>query len=202
MRPIDRSEILSIGEYEGIRARFRERVISEKRPRRIKLGDDISAIFENRDSVLLQIQEMLRIERITSEAGIKHEIETYNELLPGPGELSLTLFIEIADKERRDRTLIELKGLEQCVSLEVDGLLVPAKASPKGVMPDRTTAVQYFKMKLPEAAEGAIRARTAKLAMRIDHPKYDARAELGQETLAKLAEDLAESDADPHLGAG
>lgn len=197
MRPIERSEILGIGEYEGIRARFRERIIAEKRPRRFKLGDDISAIFENRDSVLFQIQEMLRIERITSDAGIKHEIETYNELLPGRSELSFTLFIEIPDKERRDRMLVELKGLEQCVSLEVDGLLVPAKASPKGVMPDRTTAVQYFKVKLPELAESAIRGRTAKLAMRIDHPKYDARTELGGESLAKLAEDLAESDADP-----
>jgi hypothetical protein len=197
MRPIERSEILAIGEYEGIRARFRERVIAEKRLRRLRLGDDISAVFENRDSVLLQIQEMLRIERITSEAGIKHEIETYNELLPGPAELSFTLFVEIGDKERRDQMLVELKGLEQCVSLEVDGLLVPAKASPKGVMPDRTTAVQYFKVKLPEAAEAAIRGKTARLAMRIDHPKYDARTELGAASIAKLAEDLAESDADP-----
>ena len=56
-------------------------------------------VFENHDTVLLQIQEMLRTERITAEAGILHELETYNELVPGPGELSATLFVEIADRD-------------------------------------------------------------------------------------------------------
>jgi uncharacterized protein DUF3501 len=186
MRPI---------EYEGIRLRFRDRVIAEKRPRRVKLGEDMSAVFENRDSVLLQIQEMIRTERITSEAAIQHEIDTYNELLPSKGELSVTLFVEIPDRERRERMLVALKGLEQCVSLEVNGLLVPAKSSPKGVMDDRTTAVHYFKLHLPEAAEAAIRDKSASLALRVDHPKYEVRAELGGATIAKLAEDLAESEA-------
>src|SRR5688572_24580768 len=117
MRPIDRSEILPIGEYETIRERFRARVIAEKRPRRVRIGEHLSAVFENRDSVMLQIQEMLRTERITSEPGILHEIETYNELLPGKDELSLTLFVEIPAKELRDKMLVELAGLEDHVSL-------------------------------------------------------------------------------------
>src|SRR5215218_8057940 len=115
MRPIDRNEILPIGDYEQVRDRFRSRVIAEKRPRRVKLGDHISAVFENRDSVLLQIQEMLRTERISSEPAIKHEIETYNELIPGDNELSLTVFVEVPDRELRDRMLIELAGLERHV---------------------------------------------------------------------------------------
>src|SRR5690242_11995154 len=106
MRPIERSEILPIGEYETIRDRFRGRVIEEKRRRRVVLGERMSAVFENRDTVLLQIQEMLRTERISSPSGIEHEIETYNELLPGPGQLSVTLFVEIPDKAERDRTLV------------------------------------------------------------------------------------------------
>jgi len=191
MRAIDRSEILPIGEYELVRARFRARVIEEKRPRRVKLGDLISAVFENRDTVLLQIQEMLRTERITSESGIAHEIETYNELVPGEGELSLTLFVEIPDMEIRNRMLIELAGLESCVSVEVDGEKAPAKSDPKGVMPDRTTAVHYFKVKLSDAARAAIAAKTAKVAVRVDHPRYSARADLGPASIAKLAEDLA-----------
>ena len=67
MRLIERSEILPIGEYELIRPHFRARVVEAKRPRRVALGEHISALFENRDSVLLQIQEMLRTERITGE---------------------------------------------------------------------------------------------------------------------------------------
>jgi Protein of unknown function (DUF3501) len=191
MRPVDRSEILPLGEYEQIRGRFRARVIEEKRPRRVKLGDHISAVFENRDSVLLQIQEMLRTERITSESGIAHEIETYNELVPGPNELSLTLFVEIPDSVIRDQMLIELKGLEAVVSVEVDGARAPATSDHKGVMPDRTTAVHYFKVKLADEAAAAIRAKTAKVAVRVDHPRYAARFELGPAAIEKLAEDLA-----------
>lgn len=197
MRPIQRSEILPIGEYEAIRPRFRARVMEEKKPRRIRLGDIMSAVFENRDTVLIQIQEMLRTERITSEPGIQHEIETYNDLLPARDQLSVTLFVEIPDKETRDRMLIELKGLEQCVGLEVNGLLVPAKSDPKGVMPDRTTAVHYFKVTLPADAARAVREKKATVALRVDHPRYALRAALAPATLHKLAEDLTESEADP-----
>ncbi|MRG91545.1 DUF3501 family protein [Polyangium spumosum] len=191
MRPIDRSEILPLGDYEQIRARFRARVIEEKRPRRVKLGEQISAVFENRDSVLLQIQEMLRTERITTESGIKHEMDTYNELVPGPNELSLTLFVEIPDAVVRDRMLIELKGLEGSVSVEIDGARAPATSDPKGVMADRTTAVHYFKVKLTDEQSAAIRGKTAKVAVRVDHPRYYARAELGPASISKLAEDLS-----------
>jgi len=93
MRPIQRDEVLPIGEYETLRERFRSRIIEEKRPRRVRVGEHISVVFENRDSVLYQIQEMVRTERITSEHAILHEIETYNDLIPGEGQLSLTLFV-------------------------------------------------------------------------------------------------------------
>src|SRR5271168_3775318 len=105
MKPVQRNEILPIGEYELVRPHFRARVIEEKKARRLQVGEHLSAVFENHDSVLLQIQEMLRTERITAEAAIAHEIETYNELVPARGQVSLTLFVEIPDKETRDRML-------------------------------------------------------------------------------------------------
>lgn len=194
MRPIERSEILGIGEYEMIRPRFRARVIEEKRPRRVAVGEHLSAIFENRDSVLLQIQEMIRTERITAEPAIAHEIETYNELLPAENQLSITLFVEIPDKELRDRKLVELAGLEDTIAIEVDGARFAAKGPPAaGAVPDRTTAVHYLKATLsPEAAE-ALRKRTAKAAIVVDHPGHPARAELSRATLDRLAEDLTAS---------
>lgn len=191
MRPIDRSEILPIGEYEPIRERFRARVIAAKRPRRVKLGDHISAIFENRDSVMLQIQEMLRTERITSEPAIAHEIETYNDLIPGEDELSLTLFVEIPEKEVRDRMLVELAGLEGHVGVEVDGALARAVGKREGASPERTTAVHYLKVKLSADAASRLRKREAKAAVVVDHPRYSARAELDAASLGALAEDLA-----------
>jgi hypothetical protein len=191
MRPIDRSEILPIGEYEAIRERFRARVIEEKRPRRLRLGDHMSAIFENRDSVMLQIQEMLRTERITSEPGIAHEIETYNDLLPGKDELSLTLFVEIPEKEVREKMLTDLAGLEDHVGVEVDGAQLRAGGKRVGAEAGRTTAVHYLKVPLgAEAAEKLRSRRAASVAVFVDHPRYSARVALGPATLVKLAEDV------------
>ncbi len=191
MKPIQRNEVLPIGEYEGIRPHFRARVVAEKKVRRAELGEHLSAIFENRDSVLLQIQEMLRTERITAEAAIAHEIETYNDLVPGPGQLSLTVFVEIPDKATRDRMLVELAGLEDRIGVEVDGKVFPATGKrPDGWVEGRTTAVHYLKATLEAGSIAAITAGKARVALVVDHGKLSARAELGKAALASLAEDL------------
>ena len=93
MRKVERGELLPLHEYEVIRDRFRARVIEHKRARRVALGPHMSAVFEDRDTVLHQVQEMLRTERITREDAVVHELETYTELIPGHNELSLTLFV-------------------------------------------------------------------------------------------------------------
>lgn len=192
MQQIQRNEILPIGEYEAIRPHFRARVIEEKRPRRVRIGEHVSAVFENRDSVLLQIQEMLRTERITSESAILHEIETYNDLVPGEGQLSVTMFVEIPQKEVRERMLVDLAGLEDRIALEVDGerFAVTGKR-PDGYVEGRTTAVHYLKVTPSKEAAAKIKARKAKVALLITHPKYEERADLGPATVAKLAEDLS-----------
>lgn len=191
MRPIERNEILPLGEYEAIRPHFRTRVISEKRPRRVALGEHLSAVFENRDSVLLQIQEMLRTERITSEPAIAHEIETYNDLVPGERQLSVTVFVEIPEKELRDRLLVELAGLEDTIGLDVDGTVFPARGKrPDGWIEGRTTAVHYLKVTLTPEAVTAVRAGQARLALVVEHPHYETRSELSRPTIAALLDDL------------
>src|SRR5262249_45348224 len=157
---------------------FRARVIEEKRRRRVALGAHLSAVFENRDTVLLQIQEMLRTERITSEPAVQHEIETYNDLLPGSGQLSVTLFVEVPDKAERDRLLVELAGLEDAVGLEIDGQLQRATGKREGAVPDRTTAVHYLKIALTPEAAARLAERSATAALVVDHPAYRARAEI------------------------
>src|SRR5262249_50260882 len=143
MRLVARNEILGLGEYEQIRPRFRARVIEQKRARRVALGDHLAVTFKNHDSVLLQIQEMLRTQRITAEPAIQHEIDTYNELVPSARQLSITLFVEIPDRETRERMLVELAGLERTVALVVDGQQHPFVGARIGAVADRTTAVHY-----------------------------------------------------------
>ncbi len=192
MQPITRNEILPIGDYEQIRPHFRARVIESKRARRASVGDDMSLTFENRDTVLLQIQEMLRTERITSEPAVMHEIETYNDLIPGPKQLSATLFVEIPDAERRERTLKELRGLERAVSLDVSGGRFRGQADAREVEGyERTTAVIYLKFTLDDAAIERVRGGEAPVSVVIDHPNRQLVAPLTAATVRSLADDLA-----------
>ncbi len=193
VKRVDRSEVLPLGEYEAVRPHFRNRIIEAKKRRIVHVGPQIYGVFENHDSVLLQIQEMLRTERITREDGIQHEIDTYNELVPGADQLSLTLYVAIPDKDERDRTLVALAGLEKKVALAIDGVTVPAKADPRaGAREDRTTAVHYFLFDLPaELAAKMRRGEARSFAVVVDHPAYRGRGELGPDGIAELANDLA-----------
>src|SRR5262245_56371981 len=97
MKPVERNEIVDYATYEDMRDKFRREVIDVKAPRRIHVGEYITLLFENHTTVRYQIQEMMRAERIVRESDIRHEIDTYNELLGKDGELGCTLLIEITD---------------------------------------------------------------------------------------------------------
>ena len=109
---VELKDVLNFFEYEKVRAEMRERVIELKRVRRVTVGRYLSFVFENRDTVLFQIQEMCRVERITDDARIQDELDVYNALLPGPRELSATLFIEITDKEEIQPMLDRFIGID------------------------------------------------------------------------------------------
>jgi hypothetical protein len=208
MKKVERRELLDLGAYEEIRAHFRAAVIEEKMGRRFSISDELSMVFENHRTVLFQIQEMLRTERITKETSIQHEIDTYNELIPAQNELSGTVFVEIADREPRERRLVELAGLEQTFGLEIDTAetaagsvpgsaeIFPARNETRGVFPDRTTAVHYLKFPLPPAAVarivGANRSAPAPVRFRVRHPHLDIATPLPPAVLRAIAEDLAD----------
>jgi hypothetical protein len=196
MKAIDRGEVMGLADYETVREPFRARVIAEKRRRRIPVGPKASAVFENRDTVLLQIQEMLRIERITRPSSIQHEIDTYNDLVPAADELSCTVMIEIDDRTERDAFLQAAKGLEKHIWVVAGGQRVPARTGERWAdgPADRTTALHYLKFGLPKDLADALRSRSppADLALEIDHPAYKARTTLPPDTVAALGEDMEE----------
>lgn len=191
MRPIERGEVLGIAGYEPIRERFRQRIIAEKKRRRLDVGPHVTVLFENRDTVLYQIEEMLRTERITREAAIQHEIETYNELVPRDGELSLTVMIGVADTALRDRLLVEGEGFEDHVFVEIDGKRAQARIDPARRLEGRTSAVHYMRAPLPEGGAEALRRPGCVATIVLEHPAFAARAALPRETVVALAEDLA-----------
>lgn len=190
MQPVERNEILKIGEYETVREPFRARVIAEKKLRRVALGPNATCVFENHDTVLLQIQEMIRTERITRESSILHEMETYNQLIPAADELSATIMLEIDEREAREKLLTEASGIEGQIALVVDGERQPATWDPARILPGRASAVLYLKFPLTAKAAAAIRGKSARVDVVSDHPAYVARAVIDQPTLLSLAEDL------------
>jgi hypothetical protein len=193
VKKVSRGDLLELGAYEQIRPHFRARLIEEKKRRRFQPCPELSVVFENTDTVLFQVQEMLRTERIVSESAIAHEVETYNELIPADGELSLTMFVEIPDKATRDRRLIELAGLENAVALEIDGQVVPARSETRGVIEGQTTAVHYMKVPVGAAGIGALkkaaRDANASVLFLVRHPALSVRTPLPADVVLALAAD-------------
>jgi Protein of unknown function (DUF3501) len=192
MKLVSRTEILDLAAYEQVREHFRARVIEEKKHRRVLVGPNVSVLFENHDTVLLQIQEMLRTERITREAAVLHEIETYNGLLGGPRELGATVMIQIADPAERDAFLVAARGIERHIVLVVGGDEMRATWDESRVLPEQASAVTYVKLSLPETACAALKSGKAPLALKVDHPAVAASTELAPDVRASLAEDFVE----------
>ena len=99
MKMLTHEDLIPNLDYERQREGFRSRTIELKRRRRISIGPLITLVFENRDTLLFQVQEMIRVERIFDPVKVREELEVYNALLPRPGELSATLLIEIVEQE-------------------------------------------------------------------------------------------------------
>jgi hypothetical protein len=193
MRPVERVEIVDLAAYEAERDGFRARVLAAKQPRRVALGANMTLLFENRDTVRYQVQEMLRVERITGETEIGHELATYNELVPRDGELSATLLVEYPDVAERDRKLRELRGLEQGrVKLAVGRESVEAEFDGRQVGTDRLSSVHYLRFRLPPSARAAFRREGLSGGVRlvVDHPAYGAQCVLLPHQVNALAADL------------
>jgi len=153
---VQRSEILGLHEYDAARDAIRARIMGEKRVRRVHAGP-LTFLFENADTVRYQIQEMARAERLYRDAEIQHEIDTYNELVGGPGELGCSLLIELADPAERDAKLRAWVGLPAGLYARLaDGRKIRASFDPRQIGEDRLSSVQYLKFPVGAAAPVAI----------------------------------------------
>jgi len=191
MKKIVLDDILGFSAYEKVRQEFRQAVIEKKKARRVAVGDKVSLLFENRDTVIFQIQEMLRAERITDLDRIRDEIAVYNELLPNPGELSATMFLEIEDQSHLRDELVKFLGVDEAVSLNVGGESIRAQFEEGRSKEDKVSAVQYVRFRLNEAARQAF-IDGARAELLIDHPNYRASAVLSAEQQQSLAADLTD----------
>lgn len=182
MKPVDRSEILDYVTYNEQRDAIRPGVIAAKAARRMIVGDYLTFLFENRDTVRYQVQEMMRAEQIVKEADIAHELKTYNELLGGDGELGCTLLIGIDNEAERSVKLKEWRGLPQALYVKLeDGTKVRPQFDPRQVGDDRLSSVQYLKFDV---------GGQPPVAMGSDLPALTVEVPLTAEQKTALAEDL------------
>lgn len=183
MKKVERNEIVDFVTWTKRRAEQQPAIFAAKKQRRVHVGDELTFLFENADTVRYQIQEMMRVEQIVEEAAIVHEIETYNELLGDQeGQLGATLLIEIDSPEARRRRLADLLGLPERLYLRfADRIRAYALFDPRQVGEGRLSSVQYLKFDTGGRVPVAVGA---------DHPSLRVEQDLSAEQRRALAEDL------------
>ena len=180
MKRLTLSDVKNLQDYELIRDDWKRDVIAAKARRRVALGEWISLVFENRLTVLHQVQQ---------------ELDVYNELLPGPGEVAATLLVEITDVDRVKDELDKLLGLTsgEHLWLEIAGHRAFARFLDGQSREDRIAAVQYlrFPVGTDPAAKAALESGPLPVVLHLAHPHVRASALLSAETRRELARDLA-----------
>ncbi|MCM3875293.1 MAG: DUF3501 family protein [Thermoanaerobaculia bacterium] len=194
MKKVTLEDVKNLHEYELIRDDWRKDVIAVKEKRRVLLGDIMSILFENRLTVLNQVQEMCRAERLAKPEAVQQEIDVYNDLVPDPGELSATLLVEITEEARIQPRLDSLVGLSsgRHVWLELNGRKIFARFLEGQGREDRIAAVQYLRFPIGTGPlDGqALASGPAPVILRVDHPGYRASAVLSPAMCAEIAGDL------------
>jgi hypothetical protein len=194
--PLQLDDIADFRAYEREREDFRARIIALKRLRRVAVGPVVSLVFENRDTIRFQVQEMARAERLLSDAAIQTELDTYNAVIPAPGHLSATLFIELTSRAEMEEWLPQLVGIERSAQLRIGdgaasvvvGAEVDESHAAQLTRDEVTPAVHYVRFALVPGQVAAFATEPVELA--IDHPRYRHRTALSEPTRASLLEDL------------
>jgi hypothetical protein len=191
-RKLTLADIADTRAYERERDDFRARVLAIKARRRLHLGTVVSVMFESRETIRYQIQEMARVEGLKTDAEIQEELDIYNPVIPEPGQLTATLFIELITDEQMREWLPKLVGIERSLEFRLpDGSTVRSSAeaghASQLTRDHVTAAVHYVTF---EFTPEQVAAFTEGVQLAVDHPAYLESVELLGETLDELRADL------------
>ncbi|MFA9563852.1 MAG: DUF3501 family protein [Acidimicrobiales bacterium] len=191
-RALQLSDIADVRAYERERDDYRRRIIELKKRRRVSVGPVITLVFESRETIRFQIQEMARVEKLVSDEAIEGELRAYNPLIPEPGCLSATLFIELTSDEGMRDWLPKLVGIERSVELVFGDSVVPCIPEEEHeqhlTRDEVTAAVHYIRWELDPRQVEQFAAQP--VTLRVHHPNYDEAQPLSAETQAELLLDL------------
>jgi hypothetical protein len=192
MQKLTIDDLLPLERYHKERPRLRAEVIAHKRHRQAPIGPNVTLYFEDRVTMRYQVQEMLRVERIFESEAIAEELGAYNPLIPDGTNLKATMMLEYPDVAERRGALARLKGVEDCVYLEVGALgRVFAHADEDLTRSDetKTSAVHFLRFELDAAMRSALKSG-APLTLGVDHEHYRHELAGSAEMRKSLAADL------------
>ena len=192
MAQITRDSLMTLEVYARERDGFRARVLEHKKDRTLQLGEHITLIFEDELTIRYQVQEMLRIERIFEEEGIRGELEAYNPLVPDGANWKATMLIEYPDADERRRMLAKLKGVERATWVQVEGcerVHAIADEDLERENEEKTSSVHFLRFELDARMRERLHAGAA-LSMGIDHAQYRASLTVPEEVRSALMADL------------
>lgn len=192
-RQLALDDIADLRAYERDRDEVRRQVIALKRRRRLAVGPIVTLLFENRETIRFQVQEMVRAERMVTDDAVRAELDAYNPLIPEPGELSATLFIELTEESELRHWLPRLVGIERSVDVVLAGNVRvrcrPDLGHAEQLTRDTVTAaVHYVRWQL-SAAEIA-QFGSGPVSVAVDHPQYRHETVLPESTVDELRSDL------------
>jgi hypothetical protein len=192
-RTITRDDLMPMADYAAVRTERRRALTEIKRHRRIEVGPSMTFHFENFDTMLHQVHEMLYIER-GGDPQIEDELAAYNPLVPKGRELVATLMIEIDDPARRARELARLGDVERTIRFEFDGHAVPAEpeSDQERTREDgKASSVHFLHFPFTDEQAEAFRRPGTVISLVVGHEHYGHAARLPERTRAALACDLA-----------
>lgn len=176
MTPLTAADLIPYAEYEQVRQAFRQQVIAFKQRRRLSVGPRITLVFENRRTLQFQIQEMIRAERIVDPVKVQDELDVYNHLLPAPGELSATLFIEITDEADIKAELDAFQGIDrgETVAIQVGSERTFGLFEGGHSKEDKISAVHVVRFPIPRAWALRLTSDSEPVSLVVQHGAYRA----------------------------
>jgi Protein of unknown function (DUF3501) len=189
---IDRSSLLTLEAYSKVRTTMRADAIARRKLRSVALGEHMTLLVEDEQTIRRQIQEMLHIEKIFDEEGIRSEIDAYAALVPDGSNWKATLLIEYPDANESKRELARLIGVEDRIFVEVEGLPRVYAIADEDLArenDEKTSAVHFMRFEFNARQREAIRAGAA-VKLGCDHRNYPAQVQIAAQTLVSLAADL------------
>ncbi|HKJ51070.1 MAG TPA: DUF3501 family protein [Gammaproteobacteria bacterium] len=192
IQQITREDLMSLEQYAEKRGEFRQQVLQHKKHRQIALGPNATLYFEDRLTLLYQIQEMLRIEKVFEADGINEELAAYNPLIPDGRNFKATFMIEYPDPEVRAAQLEKMVGIEDLVWMQIgehDKIWSIADEDLERSTEEKTSAVHFLRFELDDDMAGDLKAG-ANWQIGVQHPVYTYELAVDGETRASLLKDL------------